>query len=104
MSKYHARRTTVDGIRFDSGKEARRYAELKLLERAGEIEDLELQHPFILIPKSAHGREVRYIADFVYRDLHSGKWVVEDVKGVKTPVYLLKKRILAELGVEITET
>lgn len=102
-SKYHAKRTTIDDITFASKKEAMRYRELKLLERAGEIENLQLQVPYILIDKSKYGRAIKYVADFVYQE--KGKTIVEDSKGFKTDVYKLKKRLLAEkYNIEIKET
>lgn len=102
MNKYHAKPTVVDGRRFASRKEAARYCELRLLERAGQIRDLQTQVPFELIPKTRHGRAVRYVADFVYWE--GERKIVEDAKGVRTPVYKLKKRLMAELlGIEITE-
>lgn len=103
-NKYNAHKTVVDGITFDSRKEAKRYAQLKVLEQAGEITDLRLQVPFILIPKSKYGRVIKYIADFTYNDVN-GCQIVEDTKGIKTPVYRLKKRMMQELyGIEIKET
>jgi hypothetical protein len=97
MSKYQSKKTVVDGITFDSRAEARRYSELKLLEKAGEILDLKLQFSFMLqSPYRKNGRSVRaiyYIADFVYQDSKTGKIVVEDVKGYKTKEYLLKKKM-----------
>ena len=103
-SKYGAVKTEVDGIMFDSKHEAQRYQELRLLEQAGEITNLRLQVPFELIPKSKYGMPIRYIADFTYNDLNS-QLIVEDAKGVKTPVYRLKRRLMAELkGIEIKET
>ena len=96
-SKYKNRRTEVDGIEFDSLKEARRYQELKLLVRGGVIKDLELQPVFELIPKQKHNgksiRKANYIADFMYIDTKRGITVVEDVKGFKTDVYKLKKKM-----------
>lgn len=95
-NKYKNRKTTVDGIEFDSLKEARRYQELKLLARGGVIKDLELQPVFELIPKQKHDgktiRKANYIADFKYTDIQRGITVVEDVKGFKTDVYKLKRR------------
>lgn len=89
---------------FDSKHEAKRYQELRLLEQAGEITNLLLQVPFELIPKSKYGMPIRYIADFTYNDL-SGQLIVEDAKGVKTPVYRLKRRMMAEIyDIEIKET
>lgn len=102
-SKYHAVKTVLDDVKFDSKKEAKRYIQLKQMERAGLIADLKLQVPFVLINKSSYGREIKYIADFVYTE--NGIETVEDVKGVKTPVYRLKKRLMAErYGIKIKET
>ena len=104
-SKYHNQKTIIDGIYFDSKKEAIRYQELKLLERCGEIENLQLQQPFVLIPKSKYGRAIKYIADFTYTDKQKGEWIVEDTKGIKTDVYRLKKRLMAEkFNIVIKET
>ena len=103
-SKYGAVKTEADGIMFDSKREASRYQELRLLEQAGEITNLRLQVPFELIPKSKYGMPIRYIADFTYNDLN-GQLIGEDAKGVKTPVYRIKRRLMAELkGIEIKET
>lgn len=103
-SKYNARKTTVDNIEFDSAKEARRYAELRLLEKAGKIRDLERQKKFEICAKSKGRRALYYIADFVYWDNEANMIVVEDVKGYKTPVYNLKKRLVYErYGIEIKE-
>lgn len=101
-SKYYAVSTVIDGIRFASKREARRYRQLELLQKAGEISGLCLQPRF---PISVNGEHVcEYRADFSYKD-KSGEVVVEDVKGVKTPVYRLKKRLVRALyGVEIKET
>lgn len=93
-NKYHAKKTTVEGIVFDSKKEADRYLQLKQLEEHYQIQDLQRQVKFPLIKKSKYGKEIKYVADFTY--LENGKLIVEDVKGVKTPVYKLKKRLLAE--------
>lgn len=109
QNKYHARKTTVDGITFDSQKEAMRYAELRLLEKAGEIYDLQRQVPFVIIPKmvDANGKkipETKYIADFTYIEKGKLTRTVEDVKGVKTPEYRLKKKLmLYRNGITITE-
>ena len=96
MSKYFSRKTTIDGITFDSKAEAERYAELKLLERSGQIRGLALQPEFELIPgytKNGHKiRAVKYRADFQYTD-RNGQTVIEDVKGVRTKEFLLKKKI-----------
>ena len=101
-SKYGAIKTEIDGIMFDSKHEAKRYQELRLLEQAGEIENLRLQVPYELIEKSKYGRSIKYVADFVYS--RNGLTVVEDAKGVRTPVYRLKKRMMAEkYGIQIRE-
>lgn len=101
--KYLSKKTIVDGITFDSAKEARRYSELKVLERAGKIEALELQKPFVLCGSVVlNGRRkpaLRYIADFCYRALEDGDFyrVVEDVKSPATrklPAYRIKVHLL----------
>lgn len=101
MSKYGARRTTVDGITFASAAEARRYGQLILRQRAGDISELELQPPFPLI---VNGVKVGvYKADFAY--IEDGAPVVEDVKGVRTAVYILKAKLVKALyGITIRET
>lgn len=97
MSKYNARKTEVDGILFDSKKEARRYKELKLLEKAKEVENLKLQPRFVLMEGFRHEgkaiRKIEYIADFMYFDNMSNELVVEDTKGYKTDVYNVKKKL-----------
>lgn len=103
-SKYRNKRIYVNGEKFDSMKEYRRYQDLRLMECMGEISHLKRQIPFTLFRKSKYGREIKYIADFTY--LQNGKYVVEDVKSLatKTPLYRLKKRILAEhTGIIIKE-
>lgn len=101
-SKYRAKKTEVEGIVFDSKKEAERYQSLRLLERCGAIKNLKRQIPFLLIEKSVYGRAVKYVADFVYEE--DGVEVVEDVKGYKTDVYKLKRRMMAEkYGIVIRE-
>lgn len=105
-SKYNNRKVTVDNIQFDSIKEADRYIELKSLQRAGKIQDLELQPKFELIPKYKIGgrsvRKMEYVADFKY--IENGKTVVEDVKGMKTEVYKIKKKLFEFIfNIEITE-
>ena len=102
ISKYRNQKVVFDGHRFDSKRECQRYKELKLCEQAKLIKDLRLQVPFVLIEKSKHGGAIKYIADFVYK--MDGQLVVEDVKGVRTPLYKLKKRLLVEkYGIEIQE-
>lgn len=103
MSKYNNKKTIIDGITFDSKAEAQRYTQLLLMQRAGLITGLQLQVPFTLIPKSSKGRAVVYKADFVYFDTEKKKQVIEDVKGVRTQVYVLKKRLMQEQGLEIVE-
>ena len=102
MSKYRAVPTKVNGIRFASKKEAGRYAELLLLQKAGEIADLKLQPK---IPLTFKGYKIcTYIADFLYFDRRLKQMVWEDCKGFRTPVYKLKKRlVLALTGIIITE-
>lgn len=106
MSKYHAIREVVDGITFDSRKEASRYRQLRLMERAKAIQDLKLQVSFPLIKKSKYGREIKYVCDFAYYE--DGHLVVEDVKSPATAnnkVYKLKKRLMQEIyGITIKET
>lgn len=120
-SKYGARKTVIDGITFDSKKEANRYRELILLERAGEICNLRLQVPFELIPAQYRPtgqvykkgdkagqpkmkcieRAVTYIADFVYVEIEkypdgrkvAGNIIVEDVKGMRTKDYIIKRKL-----------
>ena len=116
---------TADGIDHDSRKEARRWNELLLLERSGEISDLRRQVKYVLIPKQTEsferysertGRRLKdgertiesecsYIADFVYVDSATGKTVVEDSKGVRTKEYRIKKKLMLYVhGVKIHET
>ena len=97
-SKYNARRTEVDGIKFGSASEAARYVELKLLERAGKIRGLELQPRYELIKAftTDSGERVRgiaYVGDFRYVD-KTGAVIVEDVKGFKPDVYKIKRKLL----------
>jgi len=100
--KYRAIPTEVDGIRFSSKKEARRYSELKLMERAGEISGLSLQPKFPIIINGV--KVCTYISDFQYT-LPSGETVINDVKGMKTPIYNLKKKLMRAVhSVEIFET
>lgn len=108
-SKYHAKKTIVDGITFDSRKESYRYLVLKGMEEDGSIEDLRRQVRYELVPAfdvdGKHYRPVFYVADFVYVDKETGKTVVEDVKGVRTDVYKLKSKLFARrYGMSIKET
>jgi len=101
--KYGNIKTTIDGIVFDSSKEAKRYIELRFLQQAGEIRDLKLQVPYEL---NVNGDKVAaYVADFVY--VQKGETIVEDVKSSftrKLPVYRLKKKLMKSVhGIEIKE-
>lgn len=97
MSKYGSHKTYYKGIRFDSRKEADRYVELCILQKAGIIFDLQRQVQFTLIPAQYEGkkcvfRATNYYADFTY--IQDGRLVVEDVKGFKTKEYQLKKKMM----------
>ena len=100
-SKYGNKKTVVDGITFDSAREAKRYGELKLLERAGEITGLKLQQPYPLI---VAGKLVcTYVSDFVYLE-KDGRVVVEDSKGFRTDVFKIKAKLFeAVIGFPIRE-
>lgn len=110
-SKYGAIRTTIDGITFDSKAEARAYADLRLLEKAGKIRNLELQPRYPIVINGA--KVCDYVADFKFEERFIAgndfgrigwRFVTLDVKGVKTPVYRLKKKLVhAVHGVEIRE-
>lgn len=108
MSKYGNRKTEVDGILFDSKAEARRYNELKIMERCGLIHGLTLQPPFVVVDgkKWSDGRKHRdtvYRADFQYFD-ETGNIVVEDVKGFRTEAYRIKRELMKErYNIEIRE-
>lgn len=91
VEKYGNIKTVIDGIKFDSKAEATRYCELKLLDRAGEITELQLQPSFELVPKTATENRVIYKADFSYKE--NGKTVVEDVKGYRTRDYNIKRKL-----------
>lgn len=96
-SKYHAKKTVVEGIEFDSAREAKRYTRLRALEEEGKIQHLRLQVPFELLPSfecdGVKYRGMKYVADFVY--VRDGKVVVEDCKGFRTPEYKMKKKLMA---------
>lgn len=117
-SKYHAKKTEVDGITFASAKEAKRYCELKTLQEAGVISDLRLQVPYLLIPEAREpdtigprggvkkGKVIEkpcvYVADFVYTLQH--ETVVEDSKGFRTKEYTIKRKLMLErYGIRIKE-
>lgn len=116
--KYGNKKVIVNGIEFDSKKEAMRYQDLMMLEKAGIIQNLELQHKFVLIPAQREpdiigkrggkkpGRliekECSYIADFVY--MKDGKVIVEDTKGFRTKDYIIKRKLLLWVhGLRINE-
>ena len=106
--KYHNKKIVIDGQVFDSKKEGYRYRELMLLERSGQITDLQRQVKYTLIPAQREPdtigkrggvkkgklieREVSYIADFVYRE--NGELVVEDTKGIRTKDYIIKRKLM----------
>ena len=97
-NKYHNKKVIYKDIRFSSKKEMQRYKDLELLESTDYICNLELQKKFLLQEgyTNAEGKKRRpiyYIADFYYYDYIDNKWVVEDVKGVRTDVYKLKKKL-----------
>lgn len=106
-SKYGNKKVEVNGILFDSKREARRYLELNALEKAGEIQDLQLQVKFLLIPSQRIDgkvveREVTYKADFVYKK--NGETIVEDSKGHRTKDYILRRKLMLHVhGVRIRE-
>ena len=119
-SKYGNQKITIDNITFDSTGEGLRYKELKLLEKTGQITDLQLQKKFIIVPEirepdtvgprggGKKGKLIQsaayYIADFVYYD-KNGKLVVEDFKGFKTDLYKLKKKLMKYIyDIDIKET
>ena len=108
MNKYHNKKIAYDGHKFDSKKEANYYNQLKLLQRAGLIRDLELQKMFILQPSfklnNKTRRQITYIADFTYVSTEDNKMHVVDVKGFKTDVYNVKKKMFEyKYGIEIEE-
>lgn len=119
-SKYGAKKTIVDGIQFDSKKEAQRFRELQLLERAGQISNLQRQVKFVLIPAQREPdqigsrggvkkgklleRECIYIADFVYHIPECSKPIVEDTKGFRTKEYVIKRKLMLFVhGIKIIE-
>lgn len=119
MQKFKNKWCEYDGIKFQSKKEMNRYCELKILQRAGEISNLELQKEFELIPAQREftneigkngcfkkgkviERAVKYKADFVYQE--NGKIVVEDTKGVRTKDYIIKRKLMLFIhGIRIKE-
>lgn len=107
MNKYRNKKTVVNGITFDSQKEAKRYGELMLLERAGEIFGLKTQVKFQLLPSQKGGirteRPLSYVADFTYWQKDKPSMIIEDVKGKRTAEYVIKRKLMKQAGYEITE-
>lgn len=108
-SKYKNKKTVLNGITFDSKKEAARWVELQAMEKQGIIKQLQRQVTFVLIPsqrgadKKVIERECSYRADFVYT--LDGKRIVEDTKGKITPVYILKRKLMLYVhGIEVHES
>jgi hypothetical protein len=104
-SKYQNKKIEIDGVTFDSKKEAKVYGELKLLKQSGEIKDFTRQQTFELIPsqyeiingkKKCVEKPVQYKADFVVEHLDGEKSVV-DVKGMRLPVYVIKRKLMRYL-------
>jgi len=107
VTKYRARKTEIDGLQFDSQHEASRWCELQVMAVAGKVRGLRRQVPYELVPAFEAGgkryRPMRYIADFVYE--RDGRTVVEDAKGVRTPAYKIKAKLMAwRHGIIIEET
>lgn len=107
-NKFGAQRETVDGITFDSKREARRWQQLLLLERAGKIADLRRQVPIMLEGRdgpvlTSKGRQMRLTLDFAYTDLATGLTVFEDAKGKPTRDYEVRRGVAAAQGVEVVE-
>ena len=105
-NKYGAKKIKdpATGFVFDSKAEFIRWCELRILERAGKISDLQRQVKYELIPKQKGERACTYLADFVYKD-SDGNTVVEDTKGVKTDAYRIKKKLMLFVhGIRIKET
>lgn len=118
-NKYNARKVMVDGQQFDSVKEGRRFQSLRLMEKAGMIEDLRRQVTFTLIPPQdirdrktgkhlRTERAIKYVADFVYTDNRDGRTIVEDVKGYRGgqayAIFSIKRKLMLYLfGIEVIE-
>lgn len=99
-SKYRNKKTTVDGIKFDSKREAQFYSSLKQLERAGHVYEVELQKPYAL---TVNGQLVcTYKADFAFYDAIQNRNRVVDVKGVATKDFAIKKKLMrAVFGIDV---
>ena len=108
LSKYHNKKTEIDGITFDSKKEAQRYCELKMMLTGGVISDLYIQPEFILqegFKKNGKTiKPIKYFADFKYYDKEKKQTIVEDVKGVKTEVFRIKKKLFDAKYPDLTLT
>lgn len=119
-NKYGSSTCTVDGIVFDSQREAKRYIDLHLLEINGKISNLQRQVKYVLIPTQREPdsigpkggvkkgkvieKECSYIADFVYLDNEKQETVVEDTKGFRTPEYIIKRKLMLHVyGIRIVE-
>lgn len=108
MNKFNAKKVTIDGITFMSTREGSRYCQLKLMQKAGMISNLEWQKPYELIPAQYEGkkcieRSLKYIADFVYTE--NGQEVVEDSKGFRTKDYVIKRKLMLYIHkIKIKET
>lgn len=117
-NKYNAKKCVIDGEVFDSKKEAHRWQELRILEKAGEIDGLRRQVKYLLIPTQSEvvykngvpkqvraiERECSYIADFVYFDRNAQEVIVEDCKGIRTEAYELKRKMMLYFhGIRIRE-
>jgi len=108
MNKYNAKKTEIDGIKFDSKKEARRYSELRLMVKANEILNLEMQPRYDIV---VNGKKIGfYKADFRYKESHNydAPWIVEDVKGCRKgcaySMFRLKKKLVEAIyGIEVVE-
>ncbi len=103
MNKYRNKKVILDKYVFDSIQESRRYKELKLLLKAGKIQNLELQPHFLLQESFRKNgktyRKIEYIADFQY--IENGKTIVEDVKGIQTDVFKLKHKLFEKKYTEL---
>lgn len=111
MSKYNSQLCTLGGETYRSKREMRRHQLLLLMERGGAVRNLRREVAYVLAPAvKVQGRRrppLRYIADFVYERMKDGGWidVVEDAKGVRTPVYVVKRHLMASVhGIDILET
>lgn len=122
-NKYGSKKTEVDGVTLDSKKEAKRYQELRILEKTGEIKDLKRQVKFLILPEQREvsaeiyksgprkgqlkpgkllERSIEYVADFVYTQ--DGQTIVEDTKGFRTKDYIIKRKLMLWVhGIRIRE-